>query len=126
VTAESPGEGRGATLTVRLPLADSELRARPAGQKRSGASGSHVLATLQEARVLVVDDDLDACELLKTALHASGATVCAVQSARAAINAIVSFRPQVLMSDIGMPDEDGYALIRQVRERESSPREATF
>jgi CheY-like chemotaxis protein len=74
---------------------------------------------LEGVRVLVVDDDPDACELLEMALHESGADVHAVNSARAALEAIASFRPHVLMSDIGMPEEDGFALIRQVRAREA-------
>jgi CheY-like chemotaxis protein len=68
----------------------------------------------------VVDDDGDACELLETALQESGADVHAVRSARAALGALESFRPDLLVSDIGMPGEDGYALLRHVRARESA------
>jgi CheY-like chemotaxis protein/two-component sensor histidine kinase len=120
VNAESPGEGRGATMTVKLPVAAGEPQASAARRRKNAPSGSIDPVVLEEMRVLVVDDDPDACELLEMALHESGADVHAVHSARAAIEAIASFRPHVLMSDIGMPDEDGYALIRQVRAREAA------
>jgi PAS domain S-box-containing protein len=117
VSAESDGEGRGARFTVRLPLSDDERRARAVGRATNGATPA---AALRDVRVLVVDDDLDACELIELALRASGAKVSAVHSARAALEAMDSFRPQVLMSDIGMPEEDGYSLIRRVRVREAT------
>jgi CheY-like chemotaxis protein len=75
---------------------------------------------LDGIRVLVVDDDLDACELLETALRESGAEVHAVHSVRSALAELATFHPDLLLSDIGMPEEDGYALIRQVRELESA------
>jgi CheY-like chemotaxis protein len=70
-------------------------------------------------RIVVVDDDPDARELLELALHGSGAEVHAAPSARAALEALGSFRPHVLMTDIAMPEEDGYALIRRLRAREA-------
>jgi CheY-like chemotaxis protein len=70
--------------------------------------------------VLVVDDDPDSCELIESVLHASGAEVRATSSAREALGALGGFRPDVLLSDIGMPDQDGYALIGQVRAREEA------
>jgi CheY-like chemotaxis protein len=74
---------------------------------------------LRGVRILMVDDDPDACEMLKTALRKFGADVRAVHSVSAALEELESFRPNLLLSDIGMPEEDGYALIRRVRERES-------
>ncbi len=65
--------------------------------------------------MLVVDDEPDARELLTTVLEQAGATVRAVASAEEAVTAVQSDDPDVLISDIGMPDEDGYSLIRRVR-----------
>jgi CheY-like chemotaxis protein len=68
-------------------------------------------------RVLVVDDEQDARVLIQTVLERQGAEVYAVGSAREALEAFETFKPDVLVSDIGMPDEDGYDLIRRVRAR---------
>ncbi len=119
VTAKSPGEGQGATFTVTLPLAEGELRASAPASEKAASTGSTVPGALEDMRVLVVDDDPDACELLEMALRTSGADVHAVSSVRAALEEMASFHPHVLMSDIGMPEEDGYALLRQVRAREA-------
>jgi CheY-like chemotaxis protein len=70
---------------------------------------------LEDFRVLVVEDDPDGRELLITILSNQGATVRGVASAAAALDALPTFRPQLLVSDIGMPDEDGYALMRRIR-----------
>jgi PAS domain S-box-containing protein len=112
VHAESEGEGRGARFTVTLPLAADEPRALAA----DGASPGPV--ALDGVRVLVVGDDDDARALLAAVLADEGAVVRAVGSARDALAAIPAFHPDVLLSDIGMPGEDGYALIRAVRARE--------
>jgi CheY-like chemotaxis protein len=71
--------------------------------------------TLEGVRVLVVDDDFDARELLKTVLGHRGATVLVAANASEAFDAIVAERPDVLVPDIAMPDEDGYTLIRRIR-----------
>jgi len=120
VRAESPGEGQGATFTVTLPLVNAGPRAVTDERAESPWNGSSAPVALDGVRVLVVDDDPDARELLVTVLHESGAEVRAVPSVRAALDELESFSPHVLMSDIGMPEEDGYALIRQVRARESA------
>jgi CheY-like chemotaxis protein len=70
---------------------------------------------LRDLRVLVVDDEADARELMRAMLEECEAVVDVAPSASAALAAIEAFRPEVLISDIGMPGEDGYALIRQVR-----------
>ncbi len=115
VQAESPGVGRGATFTVALPLVPAPRRAVALAR----AEASRCSATrLVGVRVLVVDDDPDACDLLETVLRSEGAEVRAVQSAGAALDALATYHPDVLLSDIGMPEEDGYALIGQLRARE--------
>jgi CheY-like chemotaxis protein len=123
VTADSAGEGQGATFTVRLPLAVvREGTGRPEGPEAprlhravANAHASDLVPGLEGVRVLVVDDEADARELLQAVLRQSGAEVRAATSAREAIEMLRQWKPDVLVSDIGMPGEDGYALIRQVR-----------
>jgi CheY-like chemotaxis protein len=76
---------------------------------------SDSLPVLDGLRVLVVDDEADARELVMTILKQYGVEVTAVATAREALEVLQQSQPNVLVSDIGMPDEDGYALIRQVR-----------
>ena len=119
VCAQSPGEGQGATFIVNLPL----LEMRRVGEQESGkvaASPSHSLTPasphpLDGLRVLVVDDEADARELLVAILAEDGAEVIAVASAAEAIEALQRLQPNILVSDIGMPGEDGYTLMRKVR-----------
>jgi CheY-like chemotaxis protein len=121
VKAESPGVGRGAVFTVTLPLISSAgWSAITLDRRKPRKLAPADPAALDGVRVLVVDDDLDACELLETALREAGAVVCAVTSAHAALAAVESFHPDLLLSDIGMPEEDGYTLIRRVRALESA------
>jgi CheY-like chemotaxis protein len=115
VRAESPGEGHGATFTVELPLA--LVAADEAELKRTYRDRRTLppLAGLRGLRVLVVDDEADARELLTTVLEQSGAEVTAVGSTADALGALQRWRPDVLVSDLGISGEDGYALIRRVR-----------
>jgi signal transduction histidine kinase/ActR/RegA family two-component response regulator len=114
VRADSAGEGEGATFTVMLPLLDLPLvepRAEPAPSRQTRAPA------LQGLRVLVVEDDNDTREVLKTVLERSGAQVTVVASADEALKRLDEFSPEVLVCDIGMPGTDGYTLMRQVRAR---------
>jgi len=117
VQAASPGEGQGATFTVSLPLIvrDQSERDTPAlsNCKREAVPYS----ALSGLRVLVVDDEADTLELLSTVFEQSGAKVTAVVSASEAMAALDQGQPDVLVSDIGMPGEDGYTLIQKVRAR---------
>jgi CheY-like chemotaxis protein len=119
VVASSPGEGRGATFTVTLPAAGAEHAAVATERSAGLAEGSEAPALLHGVRVLVVDDDPDCCDVVETVLQQSGAVVRAVRSAREALDALASFRPHLMLSDISMPGESGYALIDQVRSREA-------
>jgi len=117
VSAESPGEGLGATFTIRLPLAamqSNETAARPADESAAESTGTARLA-LAGLRVLVVEDEPDARELLLLTLEGSGAKVEAVESAQEALTNLQLFKPDVLLSDIGLPIESGYELIRKIR-----------
>ena len=107
VVAESAGEGRGARFVVRLPLS-AEPSARATTASAAGIS-------LRGVKVLVVDDELDARELLRRILEEHGAEVLTVGAAEMALHELPLFRPNVLLSDIGMPGLDGYQLMRAVR-----------
>ena len=109
VRAHSAGAGHGATFTVRLPLLASVARnpvAPPARQEAPAIAG---------ARMLIADDELDARELLQFVLSSHGAQVTAVASAGEALYALGHESFDVLIADLGMPEQDGYALIRAVR-----------
>jgi PAS domain S-box-containing protein len=115
VRAESDGEGHGSRFIVSLPLAIApELPEERRSPLEGDGDGAVSLAGL---RVLVVDDEADARELLEHVLSGCQAEVALAASAAEALEAIDRFRPDVLVSDIGMPGEDGYELIRKARER---------
>jgi len=114
VVAESSGEGQGSTFTVTLPLTlESRLVAGPAPTLPESALTA--VARLDGLRVLAVDDDADALELASEILGRGGAIVRTCPSAKAALALLQEWRPDVLVSDIDMPGEDGYTLIRKVR-----------
>jgi PAS domain S-box-containing protein len=121
VKAESAGEGQGATFRVQLPIvalrnAEFGLRIEEHSTEKSAILNPQS-STLAGVRVLIVDDEQDARSLIQTVLERQGAEVLAVGNAREALAALALHKPDVLVSDIGMPDEDGYAFIRQVRAR---------
>ena len=118
VSAESPGIGQGATFIVNLPMKAVYVEANTAEQLSSVGDtqdANNYLPKLDGLRVLIVDDEADARHLLTTILGQYGAQVMAAPSASDALLALQEFRPHILVSDIGMPQEDGYTLIRQVR-----------
>ena len=117
VAVESEGLKRGATFTVTLPVRAvmPQLKVEDAPTTPTRKAQRIAPDTLRGCRVLVVDDEPDARELLLTVLSGAGAEVETADSAAAGLEKLRSFRPNVLVSDIGMPDEDGYSLARQVR-----------
>ena len=121
VSAASGGQGRGATFTVRLPLLPLRAAAAPGEERvgrQSGAGAAPLCPPqLDGLRVLVVDDEEDTRDMLVAALTGCGAQVTPAGSTAEALAAFERERPDVLVSDIGMPEEDGYALIREVRAR---------
>lgn len=123
VDADSPGEGRGATFIVRLPLLkDVERSASPSvgkGHLHESTSSSLIprpsSLPFAELRVLLVDDDTDARDLIAFILEQNGALVTSAANAAEAIQAFEQTNFDVLISDIGMPQMDGYMLLRQIR-----------
>jgi PAS domain S-box-containing protein len=116
VAAASEGRGLGATFTVSLPLSDARHQRRATGPE-DVTRGSEPQPDLHGLRVLVVDDDDDARDLLMRVLSDRGAEVHGAATAAQALELVVRISPRVLVSDIGMPKEDGLALIRKLRER---------
>jgi signal transduction histidine kinase/ActR/RegA family two-component response regulator len=120
VRAESPGRGQGATFTVELPLPGCGAQGDAAGLSAQQTTPASVrLTRLDGLRVLLVEDEADARDLLVMMLEQYGATVTAASSAAEALAAMESATPDVLVSDIAMPVIDGYTLIRRIRALES-------
>ena len=121
VQVESAGEGKGATFTVRFPLVREESTMPPDEAEieliRSAEHQADHLRPLAGVRVLVVDDEADMRELATFILEQSGAIVQSAPSASVALSILETFQPSILISDIGMPDVDGYSLMRQVQDR---------
>lgn len=121
VHAESEGEGKGATLTVTLPLlSDHESVLTNDDARKSSGTLRPAPTELRGIHVLLVDDDAGAREMISAALNERHARVTAVASTREAMQVIRRTRPDVLVSDIAMPIEDGYDLIEQVHELEGN------
>jgi PAS domain S-box-containing protein len=114
IEAYSAGENHGSVFTVTLPCpaAGAESLEQRSSADRSRGDGGRALAGL---RLLIVDDDADSREVLATLLASAGAEVRSAAFVREALEALNEWGPHVLVSDIGMPDEDGYDLIRKVR-----------
>jgi PAS domain S-box-containing protein len=116
---ESPGENQGTTFTVRLPI--TSVRRRPDdGERRqpvvpTTASLPYKTTDLTPLKVVVVDDEADARDLIKRVLEECGAQVLVAGSAADALALVERHKPDILISDIGMPDIDGYELLRRVR-----------
>jgi len=119
VTAESEGLGKGATFIVRLPARATPMSAAKPRTSKDDSMEAPVDASaakpLAGVRIVVADDDVDSRDVIATTLERAGAQVALAASAREALELVLRTRPDVLVSDIGMPGEDGYALIRQVR-----------
>ena len=113
VVADSSGKDQGATFTVTLPLQTPGLKVAPHAEGPSPANGSRL--TLEGVRVLVVDDDADFLQLSAMILRRAGAHVRAVSSAAIAHELVNTWLPNVLLTDLAMPDEDGFMLATTMR-----------
>jgi len=116
VKAESEGEGKGATFTVTLPVErPPALREEALAPAASCPRTDHV--SLASIRVLLVEDEPDAAEFVKRLLELHGADVTVASSAREALAVISRSEPDILVSDIGLPEMDGYELIERIRRK---------
>jgi PAS domain S-box-containing protein len=121
VRAESDGVGQGARFVVELPVPVADAaQGMAATVDAVAASGEEAPALLAGLKVLVVDDEPHVCEVLRVLLAQQGARVSVASSAARALLLLGRERPDVLVSDIGMPGDDGYALIKQVRARRAA------
>jgi len=121
VSASSSGEGQGATFTVKLPV--SAIRhgsALPLEKHRLSPEASFNQPALVGVKILVVDDEKDTCEMLRLIFNSVGAVVETANSAEMALQALDQWRPDILVSDIGMPRMDGFELIRIIRQERRS------
>jgi CheY-like chemotaxis protein len=109
IEVESPGVGLGATFTVKLPFKSTEVTVN------QNSSSSELSRNLNDIRVLVVDDDPDSREFVAFVLEQAGADVLTAATANEAVTVVIRAKPDVLLSDIGMPNMDGYMLIQKVR-----------
>ncbi len=128
IEATSPGEGKGSTFTVRLPIRAVRMRQGSGEGEQQGEGREEEPADsvdiadrrppvrLDGVHVLVVDDDADARRIVTMVLERVGAVVVTAASVPAALAALAKARPDVLVSDLGMPDQDGFDLIRQLRD----------
>jgi CheY-like chemotaxis protein len=119
VEADSPGEGLGSTFTVNLPIRAVSMEESGdelgAGEIQQAPTAVLASVRLDGLRVLIVDDEPDARRLLAMVLQQAGAVVTAASSAVDVFAALPTAKPEVLISDLGMPDTDGFDLIRQIR-----------
>ena len=126
VSADSPGEGCGATFTIRLPLAAAHEHAKG---RRSDAGNARRLEddnarlkrhpSLDGVQVLLVDDDQDTLQILIVTLTECGARIQAATSVAEAVEVLQWYKPDVLVSDLAMPDQDGYSFIDKLRALET-------
>ncbi len=119
VGVQSEGEGKGTTFTITLPFVgvvsnqnDAESVHPTQGDDVNSFEG---LPSLQGLKVLVVDDEADTRELIREVLKECGSEVITSRSAEEALAALEEHKPDILISDLGMPDEDGYSLISKIR-----------
>lgn len=115
VKAESPGLGAGTKFTVTLPIAATHQHDETMGTAQADPDHSSANLELKGIKVLALDDDVDSLAALKRILQSRNAEVCEVSNVADALRLIDVFHPHVVLSDIGMPGQDGYEFIRQLR-----------
>jgi len=117
IRAESEGEGRGATFTVILPLMSHRI-----APKKNVVSKKEALLCkkISGLKVLIVEDEQDALDAFTELLHSAGVITLPTHSVAEALAALDTFKPDILISDISMPNEDGYSLIKKIRARKTA------
>ena len=119
VSVQSEGEGKGATFTIHLPFVGVIDNSQDAESEQPAHSDDVIsldgLPSLHGLKVLVVDDEADTRELIGEVLRECGSEVITSRSAAEALEALQQHKPDILISDLGMPDEDGYSLISKIR-----------
>ena len=118
VSVRSEGEGKGATFTISLPfvgVVSSQTETEPGQPSEDEIIMPDELPSLEGLKVLVVDDEADTRELIREVLHECGSEVITCRSVAEALEALEQYQPDILISDLGMPDEDGYSLISKIR-----------
>jgi two-component system CheB/CheR fusion protein len=123
IEVESEGLGKGAAFTVSLPLRKVRT-SKVLGAKKNPTSGSTFPANLQDVHILLVEDDQQTRDALTMIMRTANAEVIPAETAAAAFDLFCLQKPDVVISDIGLPEEDGYSLIERIRERESTAGEA--
>jgi CheY-like chemotaxis protein len=122
VRAESDGRDAGTRFVMQLPCRHLSLTARDV--RKPATVAAHASPTerprFDGLRILIVDDDRESCEMMLEALRGFGASVRCAMSAAEAIGALPEFSPDLVLSDIAMPDRDGYAVLKEVRAIETS------
>lgn len=121
MTVRSGGLGKGSTFTFSLPIVATHVDARKSvAEERNAALDKDIAQEdLQRYRILVVDDEPDSLTVLKRILERAHATVQVASSVAEALERFDVFKPDLVLSDIGMPESDGYDLIRQLRRKPS-------
>ena len=117
VVAHSEGTGQGATFTVRLPLSVAARRSSPADALAAARHNFDCPPALEALRILIVDDEPDARHMLVTLLEACKSDVRAAASGYEALDLLASWRPDVIVSDVGMPEMDGFSFVEALRQR---------
>jgi signal transduction histidine kinase/CheY-like chemotaxis protein len=117
IAVDSAGEGAGATFIVRLPLAEPAPASMPSTPPPLRAAPEDGTADLSGVKVLVVDDAADTLDVLEQILRHSGAAIVSASTAAQALDCLDRERPDVIVSDIGMPETDGLELMRRIRRR---------
>jgi CheY-like chemotaxis protein len=124
LSAASEGEGQGASFTMSIPVVALQtglptIVDSTAVAARNSKSFGTQLPSLSGLRILAVDDEVDTRDMIRAVLEDVGANVLTAASAKEALEALPGWKPDVLICDIGMPGEDGYALIRKLREAQN-------
>jgi CheY-like chemotaxis protein len=119
ISAENVSQGSGAVFTVKLPLPSGEISVQSLPEPSTSDIAEPEILDLLNLRILVVEDDADALDLISMELTDHGAIVTGVESASEALDLLKGEHYDVLISDIGLPETDGYKLIKEVRMQEN-------